>query len=218
MERFHSLIDQEATLPPEYEDLIERQEKRPDQGTRFKDTIYSDKWPSILWQESAIKTREFFAERLTGKPLVDLGGGRGWMTGFANELRVGEYVNVDRNHNQALPSDPYRIINSSPLGTNIQADMLDFAARLKDGVANFTINGVNQEAIDDERYHAALAKEILRATQSGGLIFGIKSRVITEISKIMDSGNSPVREVNLKKETGYCFRTPYIQSVFEKTK
>jgi len=215
MERL--MQEPETVLQPEYAALIRQQDERPDQKVRFKDTIYSEDWASVLWQEPAKEARRFFEERLTGKPLVDLGGGIGWMTGFANELRVGKYINVDRNHHKDLPSDPHKIINSGPLGINIQADMLDFVARLKDGVANFAINGVNQEAINDERYVEALAKEVMRATQNGGLIFGIRSGVLAKISRTLDNENSAFREVDLGKETGFRVKTRSSQYIFERT-
>lgn len=58
---------------------------------------------------------------------------------------------------------------------SVQADLLDFASRLKDNSVNITINGIDSDLIDVEGYHEAVAKEIMRVTKKDGIIFGNSS-------------------------------------------
>lgn len=118
---------------------------------------------------------------------MDLGGGRGGMMFDLAVNRTGAqmYINVDRG-SFANPNPPNSLepasVNPSPDKSKfiikVKADMLDFLARIKDGSANFAINGIDEIIINDHRYHQALATELVRATKPGGLIFGLGSEVI----------------------------------------
>lgn len=216
-EKFNLLFKQDSIIPPEYTALIAKQESRDDY--RFYGTEYANGW-GILYGEQAEAARNFFKQRLSGHPLIDLGGGLGdpMCNLAATKLGSSVYVNVDRNpYESNVQPNPYEIEHSAVLGknpgtfiVNVYADMLDFISKLKDGVASFVINGIDSIIVDDPKYHQALAKEIIRSTQVHGLIFGINSKVLL----IMVSGKLPIKPIDLKNETG--LNPPFFSNIYEK--
>jgi len=221
-ERFSLLLDRDRVIPAEYTNLIAKQDTRDD-TERFQRTEYSDRWLD-LYGERAKTARDFFKQKLTGHPLIDLGGGMGLMRGIASEFGATEYINVDRKYHENLPPNPFEIRHSAPLGNkqnadeiDVQADMLDFVSRLKNGVASFTLNGIDYSIVNDPEYHKALAQEIIRTARKNGLIFGIRSMALSEISEQLSRGETlPVRQVNLQQETGFKLVSPLGYYIFEK--
>lgn len=217
-----SIVDQNRVIPSEYLALIASQETR-DNAIRFQQTEYSERWLDLLGTR-AETARNFFKQKITGHPFVDLGGGMGLMRQIASEFGPTEYINVDRKYHKDLPPNPLEIRHSAPLANNpdaleidVQADMLDFVSRLKEGVASFTLNGIDYSIVDNPKYHDALAREILRATRKHGLIFGIQSIALSQIAEQLFKGVSlPIREVDLQQETGYKLNSPLDYRIFEK--
>jgi hypothetical protein len=220
--RLSSLFEHGREIPPEYSVLISSQETR-DNAERFQRTEYSEKWLDLLGTR-AETARNFFKQKLAGHPLIDLGGGMGLMRSLASELGSTEYINIDRQHHKNLPPNALEIRHSAPLVDNqdaleidVQADMLDFVSRLKEGVASFTLNGIDRFIVNNPKYHKALGKEILRATKKNGLIFGIQSIALSQLAEELFKGESlPIRQVNLQQETGYRLISPLDYYVFEK--
>ncbi len=220
--RLSTILDHGRVVPSEYLALIASQETR-DNAERFQRTEYSEKWLDLLGTR-AETVRNFFKQKITGHPLIDLGGGMGIMRNVALEFGPTEYINVDRQHYENLPPNPLEIRHSAPLANNpdaleidVHADMLDFVSRLKEGVSSFTLNGIDYSIVDNPKYHAALAREILRATRKHGLIFGIQSIALSQIAKQLFKGASlPIRQVDLQQETGYRLISPLDYYVFEK--
>lgn len=220
--RLSLILDHNQVIPLEYLALITSQETR-DNVERFQRTEYSEKWLDLLGSR-AENARNFFKQKITGHPFIDLGGGMGLMRNVASKFGPTEYINVDRQYHEDLPPNPLEIHHSAPLIGNpdaleidIHADMLDFVSRLKEGVASFTLNGIDHSIVDNPKYHEALAKEILRATRKHGLIFGIQSISLSQIAEQLSKGKSfPIRQVNLQQETGYRLNSPLDYYVFEK--
>ncbi|OGH69195.1 MAG: hypothetical protein A3I29_03340 [Candidatus Magasanikbacteria bacterium RIFCSPLOWO2_02_FULL_44_11] len=221
-ERFNLLLDRDRVIPAEYTNLIAKQDTR-DNKERFQRTEYSETWLD-LHGKRAETARDFFKQKLTGHPFIDLGGGIGLMRGIASEFGATEYINVDRQYHENLPPNPFEIRHSAPLGNkqnaceiDVHADMLDFVSRLKDGVASFTLNGIDYSIVDDPEYHKALAREIIRATRKDGLIFSIRSMALSEILEQLSMGEKlPVKQVNLQQETGFKLVSPLGHYIFEK--
>ena len=217
--KFDLLFDQNrVTLSEEYAKLVRRQDLSSTRG-HWQGTTYSETWLD-LFEARALPARNFFRQRLSGQPLIDLGGGEGVMMNLATDFGVSEYINVDRGYGD-LPLNPYEIghsgqLNPSSITLDVHADMLDFVARLKDNAANFTINGIDNIIVNDSAYHRVLAQELIRATRPGGLIFGIHSNVLHEILRLIQEKNLPIRAVDLKQETGYRLIAPLGYDIFEK--
>ncbi|MBU0597334.1 hypothetical protein KKA94_04255, partial [Patescibacteria group bacterium] len=185
--RLRTLFEQNRIIPSEYSALISSQETR-DNAVRFQRTEYSERWLDLLGTR-AETARNFFKHKIAGHPLIDLGGGMGLMRSIASEFGPTEYINVDRQYHKDLPPNPHEIRHSAQLANpdtleiDIHADMLDFVSRLKEGVASFTLNGIDYSIVDNQKYHEVLAKEIVRATRKHGLIFGIQSIALSQIAE-----------------------------------
>lgn len=63
----------------------------------------------------------------------------------------------------------------------VQADMLDFTSRLDENAGNFVINGIDRFVVPDQKYHTALARELIRTTKRGGIIMGVNSEVLKQL-------------------------------------
>lgn len=163
-----------------------------DLGTSF--AAYSENW--LYLPEMMKDVFDWMAERLEGQTLVDLGGGAygtGWK--LAKMFKVGTYVSVDlcafdgsRAPNPSLPiiekgreSQP----EESPRRIHVKDDILNFLLHLRDGSANFMLNGIDTVVLPTAfcikdrsvgpRYHGRIADELHRALQPGGLILGLAS-------------------------------------------
>ncbi|KKT20830.1 MAG: hypothetical protein UW05_C0026G0006 [Candidatus Giovannonibacteria bacterium GW2011_GWC2_43_8] len=158
---------------------------------------YSEEWMRFLmFAEKIEKYPEdyrFFQEKLKVDILIDLGGGRGTnMKYFARTFGVRTYIDVERYLSKDLPVDPFKDLSEKfvdqPENMQIlvvQADMLDFISRLPDNFANFNLNGIDSLVIEDPEYHYALAKELVRTTKKGGIVFGINSDALYSLGPAM---------------------------------
>lgn len=222
------IIDPSLVVPDEYQHLIQKQELRhagkpSSEAGRFFPTPFSKKWgkvahrlesppPDALSLAEAKKGIEFFRTRLSGNVLVDLGGGAGTMKGPSRIWEVGTYVNVDRGVygkliNEASLSDATTAVaDKVEAGLHINgvnADILEFVTRMQTGVGNFSINGIDKFIVDDPQYNQALAQEIVRATKTGGLIFGIESDVFENFKIMATADKSPIRKIDVERELDY---------------
>jgi len=174
------IMDSSRQVPEEYQRLILAQEQYARGnylGTRFVDQWHGfDEFPHA---------RDFLKQRLAGDILVDLGGRTGSFSLAYHQFGVATYINVDRDYDGEKLNysvNPLAALNEADIGDlhklNVKADMLDFVARMRDGSANFMLNGIDFASVPGgERYHEALAQELVRATKPGGLVFGINATV-----------------------------------------
>ncbi|MBT9169089.1 MAG: hypothetical protein DDT19_02441 [Syntrophomonadaceae bacterium] len=192
-----NLIDQNRFVPEEYKRLIFEQEKYNNYScySKYLKEPYSERWNHFLSPhniadfinitayekciERNSRINNFLKQHLAGEVLIDLGGGTGYMKKFLKNLGVCTYINVDRtlgsNETIANPNPSLPIHEETSEGLHkidVNADMLDFIARLRNDSANFILNGIDSFVISDKKYHKALAQELIRATKQGGLIFG----------------------------------------------
>ena len=185
------LLDSSRPVPPEYERLILAQEQRPISPYETSDVDYSREWPRMLRGENE---QNLMRAKLTGGTLVDLGGGiASHMRALAKQFEASEYLNVDLN--PSLPSDPLHSTadeqDESVHVVQVNSDMLNFLTRMRKASAQFTINGIDELIISEPEYHQALARELVRATKQGGLIFGTNSIVYHHLKPFIES-NSPL--------------------------
>ncbi|OGF23390.1 hypothetical protein A2Y83_02410 [Candidatus Falkowbacteria bacterium RBG_13_39_14] len=123
--------------------------------------------------------------------LIDLGGGTmPTMAKFAETSKSEFYINVEKNWPDENPINPKKDIADKRDKEEylkmqyvvVKDDMLDFISKIPDNSANFTINGINYQIIKNQKYHKALAQELVRATKEGGIIFGVQSDVFNYLS------------------------------------
>lgn len=119
---------------------------------------------------------------------------------FAKRTNVGLYIGVERHLDASLSGDPHTDV-SNAIGTPpknemkhilVQNDALDFIARMEnnaiidDKPVNITINGLDNWILDYPEYNQALAKEIVRVITQGGIVFELKSSVVTYLSSFRE--------------------------------
>ena len=198
---FQTILDSGKTPSAEQKKLIERQEGRTSIfDNRFLDHPHSEVWESCL-KDNKKNIASYFRERLSGKTLLDLGGGR--MTDYIKEIadisEASVYINIDRS-NKGIPNEyglnplvpiPYFCTAKKTLCMKILADMLDFISRVRDGVANCTLNGIDSCIINDPAYNQALAHEMIRVTPKGGIIFGTLSGALDYIDNLIEEEKCP---------------------------
>lgn len=185
----NDLFDQTyKLLPEEYPHLISDREYDHHRA-RFQQTRYADSW---IPEQGLIEDEEqenWFAERLRGSVLIDVGGGLSSMQDFSIDYGVSTYVCVDRfGQTRESPVDPRRPEQESdPTDTLhaivVKADMLDFLSHLKDRSANLVINGIDLNIVPDSKYHEALANELARVVKPGGIIFGDHSEALNVLKR-----------------------------------
>ena len=213
-----------------YSALIEPENIWRDVPKSFAKDVVSNE-PRDYFRERAA----FFKEKLSGKPLVDLGGGRTCtLLPIADHNEASAYINVDkyvgrfadlernplRNQYESYfsPKNILRDLKRPVLTSNIEpafiyADMLDFVARLPDNSANFALFGLDEDIIGgDRRYHEALSKEIARALRGGGIVFGRNSNPLAD--RMVSNGPTPISELFFDSEPGSNDR--FALRVFEK--
>lgn len=188
---------------------------------------FGAEWTDLLERSETGDTYEndavYLKEKLAGTLLVDLGGGDQTMRGipgtpvetFARAMGANTYINVDRF--LASETDIFTDVypeehrqTGKPYVIWVNADMLEFIAHMPDNSASFSINGIDEMIIKNPAYHAAVAREIIRATRHGGIIFGINSDALYQIAQLNDSR---IRNVPLKIVQ---HRSQYGVMVFEK--
>ena len=88
----------------------------------------------------------------------------------------------------------------------VKMDMLDFVSRLPDDSNEFlTINGIDQNIVEDEEYVRTLAMEIVRTTKPGGMMFGVDSFVFEFIKndeRVEEIQNEDKHYIFKKNEEG----------------
>lgn len=198
------LIDASRPIPEEYRVF---QEHNP--VLNVGSTSFSDFWRRTFSADRDFeeyfdgeKAKHFFKEHLRGQVLVDLGGGdrgnRSRLMGyfasiarFAKDYGAAAYINVDTRN----PEPMYQQDMEGLHVIEIREDMLSFVARMKDGSASFTLNGIEESYSGDHRYFRALEKEIVRATRIGGIIFETDSDV--DFSRFVDTEQALLKRVKL---------------------
>lgn len=151
-------------------------------------------WFSDFWKDYFISEKpifDFLKSKLEGQTVVDLGCGINMkMRPLLEKLRVGRYVGVDRYFYGKEKDFDYTS------GSQIfEDDLLRKTSEIGDGQANFVINGIDGFIIHSDTYHELLAAEMIRATKTGGIIFGTNSRVLEIIAKNIAS--FPLKEISL---------------------
>ena len=66
----------------------------------------------------------------------------------------------------------------------IKEELLAFTSRIPDGSVNFTINGIDLNLISSDRYFEALWREIARATEPGGVVFGVNASDMDSMNEL----------------------------------
>lgn len=125
----------------------------------------------------------FLEGKLKGKILVDLAGGVGNMRDFAKKAKAGVYILVERFYGNQEGDDPYKDVWDIPAWDKpgemvtivVRSDVLLFLSKLKSNSVNITVNGFDNFVQSSADYHKAVAEEITRVTESGGIAFGVQS-------------------------------------------
>ncbi len=160
---------------------------------------YSIYWERVLNHETdsgeAEKLSQIFIEKLVGKTMIDLGGGRENMrqilgnSGFLLKC----YINVDKHQFENDTALNKRTLQGFQFGVSsrvwlrekdinrveINAEMLDFLQYIGDNsVDAIALNGIDTLIADGRGYHKELGKQIQRVLKVGGILFGYGSRAI----------------------------------------
>lgn len=215
----HTIIDDSRIPPPEYEKLALKQEKR---GIKFppSDANYSIIWSEVINTENENAVRDFLRRHLSGQVLIDFGGGTSAMSNLASEFGCSIYVNVDRapygeeeKPNPLVPA--YHRQVGDTMNLHVHADMLDFISRVKENSVNCIINGIDVIIVDDSKYHEALAREMIRVTKKGGLIFGTTSYALDQINSWVEKQQLGLKPIRFGEKDG--FQMDEDTFIFEKT-
>ena len=204
----HELIDSERSISEEYRHLIKTQERRD--HYRSQNSAFSDAWGLGISSElKDPEDRQWFADHLKNKILIDLGGANGSMCQFSADYGLSTYICVDRFEGALGASKEFNV-NESLREIDVVADMLDFLTRIKSRSASITINGIDNFIVDNHAYRTALAEEMLRVVSPGGLIFGANSDPL----KILQHRSPPELERKFIKGGGglvpiYVFERNY---------
>jgi hypothetical protein len=193
--------------------ILEASKEELPEGSEGLSTSYSHTWKdferSHSLEKADLKLVELFKKAIAGNILCELGGAGGRMEFLAANMGASLYVEVDKypNHrkNDPRPIDPtigvvkkrdfvlrrpgmedHVFIEGIYNEIHVRADMLDFISRLKDGSVNVVINGIDSFVIRIPEYHRLLAKEIMRVTKDGGVIFGNYSDSLFIIRKMIE--------------------------------
>ncbi len=138
----------------------------------------------------------FFSSVLGGHLLTDLGSGKeSFMRSFARRFGVKLFLEVDLAYRKSEGMSPDTDDTLQIIRT--QEDMLRAVALMPDSCSNFTINGIGLELITSREYHAALAHELVRATQPHGVIFGFGSDVSAYLEKYPELNNRGLESTNV---------------------
>ncbi len=198
-----SFLVRDRILPEEYSELIQVEKKHREWSGK---TSFSYRWQDLLELETKPEPgsnleliQRFFKEHIKNQALVDLGGGPRrvtYMYNLAKLLKAKAYIDVDvqiDSSEQAL----FQPIEEKTTGdfyeADVNADMLDFVAHMKDGAANFAVNGIDSTFVYNREYTKALANELVRATHKGGIIFGVDSVVGLDLQAISKTNESPIK-------------------------
>ncbi len=199
----------EQTPSEDYSSAIRKVESQVFDDERALRANYDRMW--LLYgidRMSGVRNEEikkYFDEALPGSVVCDLGGHNGGSIEVLAASRNADlFINVDkypRGHVDDTPVDAKRgvfknseyksgitdtvLVEGVHKNIDVRADMLDFVSRLKDSSVNISINGIDTDLIPDDEYHKSLAKEILRATKQGGIVFGNNSEALQIIEEMI---------------------------------
>ncbi|MDP3728484.1 MAG: class I SAM-dependent methyltransferase [bacterium] len=134
-------------------------------------------WNGTMYSTDPEKAKEFFREKLKGKPLIDLGCGPWhWAERLAEELDLSLYIGIDhsfgRKEEQSLERN---LMKGNGKVILLNASILHAVAHLQSGAYNITINGIDHHMIRNEKYRDAIVEELWRALQPESTIFGCNS-------------------------------------------
>ncbi len=139
-------------------------------------------WDGIEYSDDPEKAREFFRQKLKGKPLIDLGCGPWhWTERIAEELNLPLYIGIDHNLRKEEKSLERNLANENGVLEErgniilLNADILQAVAHLQTGLYNVTINGIDHFIIENEKYADAVVEELWRALHPESTIFGCNS-------------------------------------------
>ena len=107
---------------------------------------------------------------LPSRPLIDLGGGSLSIMGkFAETYQAGPYNNVEityRSTSELPATEDIEKFKPATPPVIVKMDILDFLSKLDPkgiyAAANYTINGIDEIVIENDRYHEAIARELGR--------------------------------------------------------
>jgi hypothetical protein len=171
---------------------------------------------------------ELLRQPLLGKTLVDLGSAREMMMApVARVLGVSRYLAVDSGFRGSQPQDPTVSLAGQvpmpdtehlvealglPAGAPdkmavvpVQADMLDFLSRVNDNAVSISLNGIDTFIAPDAEYQQALADQIVRTLEPGGIVLGTHSEAFDliedrpELDEIFAGSTFPDARVFKKK-------------------
>jgi hypothetical protein len=149
------------------------------------------------------KIEDLLKSKFNGKMLVNLGAGN--PSPFLEELNNGTIINVDRfSFGNVGTKKPIKLEKmwtqkkGEVKSFGVSADMLDFVSKLSDNSVNIEIDGIDYDIIHNPEYHKALAKEILRVTEKGGLMIGIHSNPLYFVKEL--DGIKRIDENIIQKE------------------
>lgn len=132
----------------------------------------------------------------SGQVLIDLGSGRGitHALNICSLLDVEMYIGVDKN-----PSEQ-RLLTLGKVNHGIPSivfaeDLLYFIRNLNDGVANFMLNGIDNNVIRNKIYREDLVAQINRITPKEGGMIGFNNYVYERL--IENYGWEPTIEKDL---------------------
>ena len=147
------------------------------------------------------KVLPYLQDRLQEGLLIDLGGNlskSGTIVQLAKKCGARVYINVDTDYvpenapvgekynpyvGKKREEKEYSLLSEEENkrimeAIDVQADILNFIARLPDNSANFTLNGIDSHIIETGAYWDALEQEITRTAKIGGVIFGYGSEMM----------------------------------------
>ncbi len=134
-------------------------------------------------------------EKVRDKVVIDLGAGSAYrlLEEFA-KLNVKEYIGVDKKRSDSIISDyaKQRLGELGVKGDYIRSDMLLFVSKLPDKSANFVINGIDDNILDNKEYWDRLIDQIYRTTYDEGVIMGTGSEFNLFTKKFVQI-NEPIR-------------------------
>lgn len=139
----------------------------------------------------ARKLKDFMISKLQGSILLDLG------SRSPGNMESAYYLWEEAHGSQYIGIDLFAIGRGENLGYTINIidnlygvkdDMLLALAKMRTGSANITIDAIDHTIIPDEKYHEALATEIIRVCKPGGIVFGINARALAIIQEKINKG------------------------------
>ena len=204
----YSLMGYQNPNKSAYDPLIAAQASTYDVNldANYSMFVFYDFHKSPIW--------ETVKAALRGGILIDLGCGasifsRYWMTKFANDAGARHYVGVDVHfpwNTEGYVKELFgEFKDVEPVGemrvTLVEADMLRFASAVRDGSANFVMNGIDgcvlgylSHPTATGGYEEALGNEMVRATKKSGIVFGHRSEPLFSLKRRIANGGFPGME------------------------